>query len=96
MNTRPSLSPQSMGRTSSPCLVRCLANLNLRRVIFRPICPQKRSTKLSEETLFGITPNLTAGPELQQDEFECLNLNITCPGGLTPNSRAPVMLWIHG
>jgi Carboxylesterase family len=33
---------------------------------------------------------------LKQIESECLNLNITCPGGLTRESRLPVMVWIHG
>lgn len=32
----------------------------------------------------------------KQDEFECLNLNIVCPAGLTSQSKVPVMLWIHG
>jgi carboxylesterase type B len=25
-----------------------------------------------------------------------LNLNIICPAGLTPDSKVPVMLWVHG
>lgn len=33
---------------------------------------------------------------LKQNEFECLNMNITCPADLTPYSRLPVMVWIHG
>ncbi len=33
---------------------------------------------------------------LKQIESECLNLNVTCPGGLTRESRLPVMVWIHG
>lgn len=49
-----------------------------------------------EETLFGITQQEIPHQDLRQDEFECLNLNITCPAGLTPLSRLPVMLWIHG
>ena len=49
-----------------------------------------------EETLFGISQQETPQQELKQDEFECLNLNITCPAGLKPLSRLPVMLWIHG
>jgi hypothetical protein len=38
------------------------------------------------------TPKLNFG----QDEFECLNLNITRPGSLSPLSKVPVVLWIHG
>jgi hypothetical protein len=33
---------------------------------------------------------------LKQNEFECLNLVITRPAHLTPDSRCPVMIWIHG
>ncbi|KAF8271813.1 Alpha/Beta hydrolase protein [Lactarius quietus] len=33
---------------------------------------------------------------LKQIESECLNLNITCPGGITRESRLPVMVWVHG
>ncbi|PPQ70233.1 hypothetical protein CVT25_011293 [Psilocybe cyanescens] len=61
-----------------------------------PICPQTRSTKSMEETLFGIPQDEIPDQHLKQDEFECLNLNITCPAGLTPESRLPVMLWVHG
>jgi carboxylesterase type B len=32
----------------------------------------------------------------KQDEFECLNLNITCPADHHSESRLPVMVWIHG
>jgi hypothetical protein len=49
-----------------------------------------------EETLFGISQQEIPQQHLKQDEFECLNLNITCPAGLPPLSRLPVMLWIHG
>ena len=46
--------------------------------------------------LFGLHHEEIPRQEFKQDEFECLNLNIICPGGLTPESRVPVMLWIHG
>jgi Carboxylesterase family len=49
-----------------------------------------------EETLFGISQQEIPQQDLKQDEFECLNLNITCPSGMTPLSCLPVMLWIHG
>ena len=49
-----------------------------------------------EETLFGIPQAQIPVPDLKQDEFECLNLNVTCPAGLNPLSRIPVMLWVHG
>ncbi|KAK2461023.1 hypothetical protein APHAL10511_006964 [Amanita phalloides] len=59
-----------------------------------PICPQIRSGRSVEEAMLG----LPAFPKehFTQDEFECLNLTVTCPAGLTPQSRLPVMLWIHG
>jgi hypothetical protein len=62
----------------------------------RPICPQKRKLRTAEELLFGIPLDEFPVQELKQDEFECLNLNITCPAGLTPDSKIPVMVWVHG
>ncbi|KAG6907701.1 hypothetical protein DXG01_007757 [Tephrocybe rancida] len=61
-----------------------------------PICPQPRSRQSVEEALVGITDDLAPQQVLKSDEFECLNLNITCPAGLTSQSRVPVMLWVHG
>ncbi|GLB39173.1 putative type-B carboxylesterase lipase family protein [Lyophyllum shimeji] len=61
-----------------------------------PICPQPRTSKTVEEVLVGITDEAVPQQVLKQDEFECLNLNITCPAGLTSQSRLPVMLWVHG
>lgn len=63
--------------------------------IFRPICPQVKCTSIEEE-LFGLQDSEIPRQVFKQNEFECLNLNITCPGRLTPESRLPVMLWIHG
>lgn len=61
-----------------------------------PICPQIRKSRSPEELLFGIPFDEFPINELKQDEFECLNLNIICPAGLTPDSKVPVMLWVHG
>ncbi|KAF8899784.1 Alpha/Beta hydrolase protein [Gymnopilus junonius] len=61
-----------------------------------PICPQIRSRKSVEENLFGIPLEDIPHQNQKQNEFECLNLNITCPGDLTLHSRVPVMLWVHG
>jgi hypothetical protein len=60
-----------------------------------PICPQVRTGSFEEE-LVGVLPSQSRNQALKQNEFECLNLNITCPGGLSPDSLVPVMLWIHG
>ena len=65
-------------------------------ILCRPICPQDKPANSIEETLFGISQQDIPRQDLKQDEFECLNLNITCPAGLTLHSRLPVMLWIHG
>ena len=74
----------------------------LKQVVFififspRPICPQSRECKIIEEMLFGLDRADIPSQSLKHDEFECLNLNITCPAGLTLHSRLPVMVWIHG
>ncbi|KAI0945574.1 hypothetical protein AcW1_001765 [Taiwanofungus camphoratus] len=62
---------------------------------FGPICPQPKY-KGFDEHLFGISEDAIPQQNLKQSEFECLNLNITCPANVTPESRLPVMLWIHG
>jgi carboxylesterase type B len=66
-------------------------------VVYRsPICPQPTSIKYVDAALIGVPDDLVPEQNFKQDEFECLNLNITCPAGLTPQSRLPVMLWVHG
>ncbi|KAK7046884.1 carboxylic ester hydrolase [Favolaschia claudopus] len=62
---------------------------------YGPICPQLHK-KCIEEELFGLGHPDLPQQILEQNEFECLNLNITCPAGLTPQSALPVMLWVHG
>ncbi|KAJ7154740.1 Alpha/Beta hydrolase protein [Mycena filopes] len=61
---------------------------------YGPICPQLHK-KCFEEELFGLGQD-AQHQVLEQNEFECLNLNVTCPAGLTSRSRLPVMLWVHG
>ncbi|KAF7316340.1 hypothetical protein MIND_00152800 [Mycena indigotica] len=84
--TIPARFRQSCLNTDLPALVDCTQ--------YGPICPQLQKKSLEEE-LFGMGHDV---PQhiLEQNEFECLNLNITCPAGLTPRSRIPVMLWVHG
>lgn len=60
-----------------------------------PVCPQANHKSL-EEDLLGLHESEIPRQVFKQDEFECLNLNVTCPGQLKPGSRLPVMLWIHG
>ncbi|KAI0070994.1 carboxylesterase [Panus rudis PR-1116 ss-1] len=62
---------------------------------FGPICPQPKHGGIDVE-LFGLTPDAVPHQALKQDEFECLNLNITVPADATSTSHLPVMLWIHG
>ena len=62
---------------------------------YRPICPQPQFKSVEEE-LFNLTEDCIPNQALKQSEFDCLNLNITCPASATPDSHFPVMLWIHG
>ncbi|TRM57434.1 Alpha/Beta hydrolase protein [Schizophyllum amplum] len=63
---------------------------------YGPICPQAHNTRTCEERLFGVDDADLPSQRFKQNELECLNLNITRPADLTPQSRVPVMLWIHG
>ena len=58
-----------------------------------PICPQPNQKSLEEE-LIGLPDTDIPRQVLVQDEFDCLNLNITTPGH--QSSRSPVMVWVHG
>ncbi|KAJ3974939.1 Alpha/Beta hydrolase protein [Lentinula raphanica] len=49
-----------------------------------------------EEALFSLNEDDIPQQILKHNEFECLNLNITCPSGLNAQSRLPVMVWVHG
>ncbi|OAX40611.1 alpha/beta-hydrolase [Rhizopogon vinicolor AM-OR11-026] len=60
-----------------------------------PICPQSDQKSLEEE-LIGLAESDIPRQVFKQDEFECLNLNITCPAGHHCESQLPVMVWIHG
>lgn len=60
------------------------------------ICPQSLEGKTTEELLINVNREHIPYQQLKHDEFECLNLDITCPAGLTAHSRVPVMVWIHG
>ncbi|KAI6021718.1 Alpha/Beta hydrolase protein [Pisolithus microcarpus] len=62
---------------------------------YGPICPQS-SQRTVEEELIGLPEADLPRQCFPQDEFECLNLNITCPAHQNSESRLPVMVWIHG
>ncbi|THU88903.1 alpha/beta-hydrolase [Dendrothele bispora CBS 962.96] len=63
---------------------------------YGPICPQVKNMKNFEETLFGLAEDDFPTEVFKHNEFECLNLNITCPAGLNSHSHIPVMVWVHG
>ncbi|GJJ10658.1 hypothetical protein Clacol_004885 [Clathrus columnatus] len=58
-----------------------------------PICPQQKRQGFDD--LFGFVredpPRMVV-----QDEFECLNLIVTCPDTTKYTRPLPVMVWIHG
>ena len=60
-----------------------------------PICPQPNQRSLEEE-LIGLPGTDIPRQVLVQDEFDCLNLNITAPARQGSLSRLPVMIWVHG
>ncbi|KAH7882389.1 Alpha/Beta hydrolase protein [Phlebopus sp. FC_14] len=62
---------------------------------YGPICPQPRR-KTIEECLIGLADSDIPRQIFVQDEFECLNLNITCPAGQNSEPGLPVMVWVHG
>lgn len=45
--------------------------------------------------LLSIPKHLPENTLAEQDEFNCLNLNITCPT-INPGTTYPVLIWIHG
>lgn len=96
--------PDVVDATKFGCAVPPFAVLDLGLTIrFSPICPQPRPV-FSCQPPFPITPLTEPTAEqrehiLHQDEFECLNLNITCPrraAASISNPGLPVMLWFHG
>ena len=46
--------------------------------------------------MFGFDEDEFPVQNLKQIESECLNLNITVPAFATPQSRLPVLVWVHG
>ncbi|KAM0123529.1 hypothetical protein ACHAP3_011064 [Botrytis cinerea] len=68
---------------------------------FGPACPQRRSPSMFEEVLNGTTGARTSQTErgFTMDEFECLNLVVTCPSPMqksTTGKGLPVLVNIHG
>ena len=43
-----------------------------------------------------IPRNLPQNPPDTEDEFRCLNLNVTAPKNIKPGAKLPVMFWIYG
>ncbi|CAL5873113.1 uncharacterized protein PFLUO_LOCUS7382 [Penicillium psychrofluorescens] len=59
---------------------------------YGPRCPQ---ADVDVKHLLRIPEDFTIAPELE-DEFECLNLEITCPPVSSESGPLPVLVWIHG
>ncbi|CAI7592893.1 unnamed protein product [Penicillium palitans] len=59
---------------------------------YGPICPQP---DVDVRHLLRIPVDFAIGPEAE-DEFECLNLEITCPPKSSTTGPLPVLIWIHG
>jgi len=60
--------------------------------IISPRCPQ---VEIDVRHLLRIPEEFTIAPE-PEDEFECLNLEITCPPVSSVKEPLPVLVWIHG
>ncbi|CCX05424.1 Alpha/Beta hydrolase protein [Pyronema domesticum] len=58
-----------------------------------PRCPQLH---YDLNTLFRIPAEHLPNWKVDEDEFECLNLEITVPEGVKPGDNVPVMIWVHG
>ncbi|OJJ05947.1 hypothetical protein ASPVEDRAFT_75159 [Aspergillus versicolor CBS 583.65] len=58
--------------------------------------PTAISSPHGVEIEFGQIQRKLPIPELQQSETECLNLNITTPANVTPQSNLPVIVFLHG
>ncbi|KAJ5497498.1 Carboxylesterase type B [Penicillium fimorum] len=59
---------------------------------YGPICPQP---DVDVRHLLRIPEDFHIAPEVE-DEFECLNLEITCPPKSDTIGPLPVLVWIHG
>jgi carboxylesterase type B len=56
-----------------------------------PICPQPKTPMSMTQVA---VPSHPPDPDLPEDEFACLNLNIIRPSNT--QGKLPVMVWIHG
>jgi carboxylesterase type B len=69
-----------------------------------PFDATKFGPKCSQPLHESIVPVTLTNPDPGEDEFQCLNLNITVPeGAALPEGRSkqtpsllPVMVWVHG
>ncbi|OOQ88570.1 carboxylesterase [Penicillium brasilianum] len=59
---------------------------------YGPRCPQ---VDVDVRHLLRIPEDFAIAPEVE-DEFECLNLEITCPPASSVSEALPVLVWIHG
>ena len=61
-------------------------------LLCRPRCPQ---VDVDVKHLLRIPEDFAIASE-PEDEFECLNLEITCPPVSSGSDPLPVLVWIHG
>ncbi|KAH8171318.1 carboxylesterase family protein [Sarocladium implicatum] len=61
---------------------------------FGPQCPQ---SKVDVGHLLRLPPSIQT-PSIEEDEFRCLNLNVSCPAPTESiyENLLPVLVWIHG
>ncbi|KAH7155957.1 Alpha/Beta hydrolase protein [Dactylonectria macrodidyma] len=83
-------------RFETPKPVKNFQTKSIDATAFGPQCPQ---VKLDPRHFMRVPDDVEA-PEMAEDEFACLNLNITCPplwGTHQVNiPQYPVVIWIHG
>ncbi len=62
----------------------------------RPKCPQAQFPLRLEDGLIGLPHGAASHSKDIFDEFNCVNLNITTPAGVSEKSNFPVLIYIHG
>ncbi|KAH6696140.1 Alpha/Beta hydrolase protein [Verticillium dahliae] len=61
---------------------------------FGPACPQGAGAQRADVNLVGDLPVVERN--IEENENNCLNLVITRPSQLPPDTKLPVMVWVHG
>lgn len=65
--------------------------------MLNPCSPQCPQNHVEADHLLRIPEELGKKQEEGQDEFRCLNVNVSLPSGQsTTKELLPVLIWIHG